>query len=265
VLTRRLPAKVAYALVRWKNVLLTMLSFNLSRRYPHAMRKVIRRGAQRRLPEGYDVDTHFNPRYNPWQQRMCLVPDSDLFEALSRGDASIVTDGIDTFTETGLKLTSGAELEADVIVTATGLNLLLLGGIELAVDGEEIEFADRVAYKGMMLCGVPNLAIALGYTNASWTLKCDLVAEYVCRLLTHMDAHGYAIATPKAPDPSLPIQPFIDFNSGYVLRSIADLPKQGATPPWRLHQNYFRDIRLLRRGPVDDEMEFARAKQAVAA
>ena len=265
VLTRRLPAKVAYALVRWKNVLLTMLSFNLSRRYPHAMRKVIRRGVQRRLPEGYDVDTHFNPRYNPWQQRMCLVPDSDLFEALSRGDASIVTDGIETFTETGVKLTSGAELEADVIVTATGLNLLLLGGMEVAVDGEDVDFANKVAYKGMMLSGVPNLAIALGYTNASWTLKCDLVAEYVCRLLNHMDAHGYAIATPKAPDPSLPIEPFIDFNSGYVLRSIADLPKQGATPPWRLHQNYFRDIRMLRRGPVDDAMEFARAEQAVAA
>ncbi|HZB05709.1 MAG TPA: NAD(P)/FAD-dependent oxidoreductase [Thermoleophilaceae bacterium] len=265
VLTRRLPAKVAYALVRWKNVLLTMLSFNLSRRYPHAMRKVIRRGVQRRLPEGYDVDTHFNPRYNPWQQRMCLVPDSDLFEALGRGDASIVTDDIETFTETGLKLTSGAELEADVIVTATGLNLLLLGGIELAVDGEDVDFAAKVAYKGMMLSGVPNLAIALGYTNASWTLKCDLVAEYVCRLLNHMDAHGYAIATPQAPDPSLPVEPFIDFNSGYVLRSIADLPKQGATPPWRLHQNYFRDIRMLRRGPVDDAMEFARAEQAVAA
>jgi cation diffusion facilitator CzcD-associated flavoprotein CzcO len=265
VLTRRLPAKVAYALVRWKNVLLTMLSFNLSRRYPHAMRKVIRRGVQRRLPEGYDVDTHFNPRYNPWQQRMCLVPDSDLFEALGRGDASIVTDDIETFTETGLKLTSGAELDADVIVTATGLNLLLLGGIELAVDGEDVDFAAKVAYKGMMLSGVPNLAIALGYTNASWTLKCDLVAEYVCRLLNHMDAHGYAIATPKAPDPSLPVEPFIDFNSGYVLRSIADLPKQGATPPWRLHQNYFRDIRMLRRGPVDDAMQFARAEQAVAA
>ncbi|HET8823106.1 MAG TPA: NAD(P)/FAD-dependent oxidoreductase [Thermoleophilaceae bacterium] len=265
VLTRRLPAKVAYALVRWKNVLLTMLSFNLSRRYPHAMRKVIRRGVQRRLPEGYDVDTHFNPRYNPWQQRMCLVPDSDLFEALSHGDASIATDGIETFTETGLKLTSGTELEADVIVTATGLNLLLLGGMELAVDGEDVDFAAKVAYKGMMLSGVPNLAIALGYTNASWTLKCDLVAEYVCRLLNHMDAHGYAIATPQAPDPSLPIEPFIDFNSGYVLRSIADLPKQGATPPWRLHQNYFRDIRMLRHGPVDDAMKFARAEQTVAA
>ena len=265
VLTRKLSPKLAYPVIRWKNVLLTMASFNLSRRYPRFMRKVIRRGVQRRLPEGYDVDTHFNPRYNPWEQRMCLVPDSDLFEALSSGDASIVTDGIETFTETGLKLTSGAELEADVIVTATGLNLLLLGGMDLAVDGEEIEVADKVAYKGMMLCGVPNMAIALGYTNASWTLKCDLVAEYVCRLLNHMGAKGYAIATPKAPDPSLPIEPFIDFNSGYVLRSIADLPKQGATAPWRLHQNYFRDIRMLRRGPVDDAMEFARAEQAVAA
>ena len=265
VLTRRLPAKVAYSIVRWKNVLLTMLSFNLSRRYPHAMRRVIRRGVQRHLPEGYDVDTHFNPRYNPWQQRMCLVPDSDLFEVLSSGDASIVTDHIETFTESGLKLTSGAELEADVIVTATGLNVLMFGGIELAVDGEEVSFAGTVGYKGMMLCGVPNMAVALGYTNASWTLKCDLVAEYVCRLLNHMDAHGYAIATPKAPDPSVPVEPFIDFNSGYVVRAIADLPKQAATRPWRLHQNWFRDIRLLRRGPVDDEMEFARAEQAVAA
>ena len=265
VLTRRLPPKAAYALVRWKNVLLTMLSFNLSRRYPNAMRKVIRRGVKRHLPEGYDVDTHFNPRYNPWEQRLCLVPDSDLFDALSRGDASVVTDGIETFTETGLKLTSGAELEADVIVTATGLNVLMFGGIELVVDGEEVSFADRVAYKGMMLCGVPNLAVALGYTNASWTLKCDLVAEYVCRLLKHMDAHGYAIATPRSPDPSMPIEPFIDFNSGYVLRAIADLPKQAAEPPWRLHQNYFRDIRMLRHGPVDDAMDFARAEQAVAA
>jgi monooxygenase len=265
VLTRRLPPKVAYALVRWKNVLLTMGTFNLSRRAPGFMRKVIRRGVRRHLPDGYDVDTHFNPRYNPWDQRLCLVPDSDLFEVISRGDATIVTDGIETFTETGLRLTSGAELEADLIVTATGLNLLLLGGLEIVVDGDEVDFSKKVAYKGMMLCGVPNLAIALGYTNASWTLKGDLVAEYVCRLLNHMDEHGYAVATPKDPDPSLPTEPFIDFNSGYVLRSIAELPKQGATAPWRLHQNYFRDVRMLRRGPVDDAMEFERAREAVAA
>ena len=261
-LRRRISSARAYSIVRWKNVLLTMATFNLSRRAPGLMRKLIRRGVERRLPEGYDVDTHFNPRYNPWDQRLCLVPDSDLFETISRGDASVVTDGIETFTETGIKLSSGAELEADVIVTATGLNLLILGGLEVEVDGEPVDFSDRVAYKGMMLCGVPNLALALGYTNASWTLKCDLVSQYVCRLLNHMDAHGHEIATPSAPDPALPVEPFIDFKSGYVLRSIDDLPKQGATQPWRLHQNYFRDIRLLRRGPVDDSMVFSRATGA---
>jgi monooxygenase len=223
------------------------------------VRKLIRRGVERNLPDGYDVDTHFNPRYNPWDQRLCLVPDSDLFEAIGSGKASVVTDGIETFTEMGLRLASGEELEADVIVTATGLNLLILGGIDLEVDGEPVDFADKVAYKGMMLCGVPNLALALGYTNASWTLKCDLVAQYVCRLINHMDAHGYEIAAPAGPDPAAPVEPFIDFNSGYVLRSIDRLPKQGATQPWRLHQNWFRDIRLLRRGPVDDSMTFSHA------
>jgi monooxygenase len=262
VLRRKLPSHRAYTLVRWKNVLLTMLSFNLSRRAPKLMRKLIRSGVRRHLPDGYDVDTHFNPRYNPWDQRLCLVPDSDLFEVLSSGDASIVTDGIESFTESGLKLTSGAELEADIIVTATGLNLLMLGGLDLRVDDEEVDFSEKVAYKGMMLCGVPNLALALGYTNASWTLKCDLVAQYVCRLMNHMDAHGYDIATPAGPGPSVPTEPFIDFTSGYVLRSIDELPKQGASQPWRLHQNYFRDIRLLKRGPVDDSMEFARARRA---
>jgi cation diffusion facilitator CzcD-associated flavoprotein CzcO len=171
-----------------------------------------------------------------------------------------VTDAIETFTETGLKLTSGAELDADVIVTATGLNLLLFGGIELAVDGEPVNFGERIAYKGMMICGVPNFAMALGYTNASWTLKCDLIAHYVCRLLNHMDERGYEIATPQPPEPSLPTEPFIDFSSGYVLRSIDRLPKQGATSPWRLHQNWFRDVQLLKRGPVDDSIEFSRRR-----
>jgi monooxygenase len=258
----RVGARRAYDIVRWKNVILTLGTFNLSRRFPDLMRKLIRRGVERNLPEGYDVDTHFNPRYNPWDQRLCLVPDSDLFEAIGSGTASVVTDRIETFTEKGLKLASGAELEADVIVTATGLNLLIFGGIEFEVDGEPVDFAKKVAYKGMMLCDVPNLALALGYTNASWTLKCDLVAQYVCRLINHMDAHGYEIATPSGPDPSLPVEPFIDFTSGYVLRSIDRLPKQGATQPWRLHQNWFRDIRLLRRGPIDDSMVFSRATPA---
>jgi monooxygenase len=218
---------------------------------------VIRRGVAKHLPEDYDVDVHFNPRYNPWQQRMCLVPDSDLFEAIVDGRASVVTDGVETFTETGVKLTSGAELDADVIVTATGLNLLLFGGIDVSIDGEPVDFSKTVAYKGMMICGVPNLAITLGYSNASWTLKCDLVAHYVTRLLNHMDEHGYAVCTPKEPDPSLPTEPFIDFNAGYVLRSIHLLPRQGADQPWRLNQNWFRDVRLLKRGPVDDSMEFS--------
>jgi len=262
LLRRVLPSKAAYAVTRWKNVILQMASFNLSRRRPEFMKKVIRRGVLRRLPEGYEVDVHFNPRYNPWEQRLCLVPDSDLFEALSAGTASIVTDEIETFTERGIRLRSGEELDADVIVTATGLNLLLFGGVDVAVDGEPVDFSERVAYKGMMISGVPNFAMALGYTNASWTLKCDLTSHYVCRLVNHMDAHGYEIATPQPPDPSLPTDPFIDFNAGYVLRAIEMLPKQGPTSPWRLHQNWFRDVKLLRRGPVDDSIEFSNARTA---
>jgi monooxygenase len=234
-----------------------MATFNLSRWKPELMKKVIRRGVLRRLPAGYEVDLHFKPRYNPWEQRLCLVPDSDLFEALSAGTASVVTDEIETFTETGLKLRSGEELEADVVVTATGLHVLLFGGVDMTVDGAPVDFSKRVLYKGMMICGVPNFAMALGYTNASWTLKCDLIAHYVCRLLNHMDGHGHAIATPQPPDPSVPTEPFIDFNAGYVLRAVALLPKQGPTSPWRLYQNWFRDVQLLRRGPVDDSMEFS--------
>jgi monooxygenase len=254
---RRLPAKAAYSLVRWKNVLLQLGFFNLSRKAPKLVRKLIRKGVLSNLPAGYDVDLHFNPRYNPWDQRLCLVPDGDLFEAVTRGSASIVTDGIETFTESGLKLGSGDELEADIVVTATGLELLVLGGIELTVDGREVHPSDAVGYKGLMLCGVPNMALTLGYTNASWTLKADLTGHYVCRLLRHMDERGYAVAVPQPPDPSLPTEPFIDLKSGYVLRSLHELPRQGAVVPWRLHQNYLRDIRLLRHGPVDDAMEFS--------
>jgi monooxygenase len=257
LLRRLLPSKAAYAIVRWKNVLLMMASFKLSRWKPELMKKVIRRGVMRRLPAGYEVDLHFKPRYNPWEQRLCLVPDNDLFDVISDGRASIVTDDVDTFTETGVRLASGDEIEADVIVTATGLNLLLFGGADMSVDGEPVDFSKTIAYKGMMICGVPNFALALGYTNASWTLKCDLTSHYVCRLLNHMDATGRRIATPQPPDPSLPTEPFLDFNAGYVLRSIAMLPRQGAISPWRLHQNWFRDVQLLKRGPVDDSMEFS--------
>ena len=266
VLNRVLPAKVAYPIMRWKNVLLTMASFQLSRRRPRLMKAFIRRELERRLPRGYDIDRHFKPTYNPWDQRLCLVPDSDLFEAISDGSASVVTDRIETFTEKGLKLESGQELEADVIVTATGLNLLALGGIELSVDGSEVKLPETMTYKGMMLGGVPNMAFALGYTNASWTLKCDLTCEYVCRLINHMDEHGYRQCAPYNRDPSVEAQPFIDFNSGYVLRSIDKFPKQGSKPPWRLYQNYARDILGLKYGDVDDGvMEFSGDGAAVAA
>ena len=263
---RVLPAKLAYPIVRWKNALLTTGFYNLSRRAPGFVKRLIRRGVQRHLPEGYDVDTHFNPSYDPWDQRICLVPDGDLFRALRKGDASIVTDRIETFTERGLRLESGTELEADVIVTATGLNVLMIGGMQIVVDGRQVELPEAISYKGMMFGGVPNMAYALGYTNASWTLKCDLVAEYVCRLLNHMDAHGLRQCTPRAPGEEFATQPLIDLKSGYVLRSIDTVPKQGLHTPWRLHQNYLRDVRMLRRGGLqDDTMEFSNPASRVPA
>jgi monooxygenase len=258
-LRRFLPERIVYPLVRWKNVLLTMASFQLSRRRPALMKRLVRKRQEGLLPAGFDIDKHFTPSYDPWDQRLCLVPNGDLFKALAEGRASVVTDHIDTFTEGGIKLRSGAELQADVVVTATGLNLLALGGIELAVDGREVALGETMSYKGMMLSGVPNMAFAVGYTNASWTLKCDLTCEYVCRLLRHMDEHGYAQCVPNNRDPDVEPLPFIDFSSGYVLRSIEAFPKQGSKAPWRLHQNYALDIVALRRGAVQDEaMEFSR-------
>ncbi|HWX45168.1 MAG TPA: NAD(P)/FAD-dependent oxidoreductase [Solirubrobacteraceae bacterium] len=257
-LRRVLSAKAVYPIMRWKSVLLTMFSFQLSRRRPEAMKAFIRKRLERHLPSGYDIDTHFNPNYNPWDQRLCLVPDGDLFEAIRAGRASVVTDRIDTFTEHGLRLESGAELQADLIVTATGLSLLALGGMRIAVDGRDVELPQTMSYKGMMLSGVPNLAMALGYTNASWTLKCDLTCEYVCRLLNHMDAHGYRLCTPQNRDPSVAPQPFIDFSSSYVLRHIEEFPKQGSKAPWRLYQNYALDILSLKFGAIEDgAMQFS--------
>jgi monooxygenase len=266
LLRRLLGAKAAYSIVRWKNVLVTMLVFQLSRRRPGFVRKLVRRGVERRLPVGYDIDTHFKPSYNPWDQRMCLVPNGDLFEAISAERASVVTDQIVTFTERGIRLRSGAELDADLIVTATGLNLLALGGMQLAVDGAEVDVSETMSYKGMMLSGVPNLAIAFGYTNASWTLKADLTCAYVCRLLNHMDQHRYVQCTPSNDDPSIEEQPFIDFSSSYVQRSIEQFPKQGSKAPWRLYQNYALDILALKFGAVEDgAMRFARAEPPLEA
>ncbi len=256
-LRRHLPARLAHSLMRWKNVLLTQFSFQLSRRAPELVKKGIRKGVAEALPEGYDVDTDFAPRYDPWDQRLCLVPDGDLFRTIGAGRAEVVTDAVDTFTPAGIRLRSGVELEADIVVTATGLSMQLLGGMQLDVDGTPVVPGDTVAYKGIMLCGVPNLAMTFGYTNASWTLKADLTAVYVCRLLDELDARGLRQATPLAPDPALPTEPFIDFSSGYVTRAAAELPRQGATAPWRLHQNYLRDMWLLRFARIDDAMELS--------
>jgi len=258
IIADKLIGKLLFPALRWKNVLTAMLAFQLSRRAPKVMKTLLRKGVLSQVPGDYDVDTHFAPKYNPWDQRMCFVPDGDLFKALRGGRASIVTDTIDTFTEKGLRLGSGEELEADIVVTATGLNVLAIGGMTMTVDGKAINLSDTVAYKGMMLSGVPNFALTLGYTNASWTLKADLVAGYVCRLLNHMAARDYQVVTPVLADPTVDTEPIIDLKSGYVLRSVEQLPKQGPAAPWRLHQNYPRDVLLMRHGPIDDSVRFDR-------
>ncbi|GAA4688056.1 NAD(P)/FAD-dependent oxidoreductase [Streptomyces chumphonensis] len=251
---RRLPPRLSGPVVRWKNVLVSVAGFQLSRRRPKLMKALLRRGVTRWLPPGYDVDTHFTPRYDPWDQRLCAVPDGDLFRAVSEGSASIVTDHVETFTETGIALASGIHLDADVIVTATGLTLHPIGGLRLRVDGHDVDLGRTVAYKGAMLSGVPNFALTLGYTNASWTLKADLVARYVCRVLNHLQDHGLRAATPLTPTfpPGTELSPLIDLSSGYVRRGVHALPRQGPRTPWRLHQNYLRDVRLLRRSPLTD-------------
>ena len=252
LLRRVLPRRAVYPIVRWKNVLIQTLVYQLSRRRPDLLRRFLRKGVERALPPGYDVDTHFEPSYNPWDQRLCAVPNGDLFRAISRGEAEVVTDRIETFTERGLRLESGRELEADVIVTATGLNLLFLGGIEVSVDGSPVDVPSKMTYKGMMLNDVPNAALTVGYTNASWTLKADLTSEFVCRLLAHMDAQGYDTCVAEVNDPTVAPEPLLDFTSGYVLRSIDQLPKSGSKEPWRLRQNYIFDLRTIRRAPLED-------------
>ena len=258
-LRRLLPAGAAYALTRWKNVLLQQFFYNMARSRPDVFKWMLARGVRNHLGAEYDLK-HFTPKYNPWDQRLCLVPDSDLFRAIADGRASVATDQIDNFTETGLQLKSGEHLDADIIVTATGLVLRLMSGLQLTVDDVPVELAKTITYKGMMYSDVPNLASAFGYTNASWTLKCDLTSEYVCRLLKFMDQHGYAQCTPRVNDAELTPVPAIDFTSGYVQRALHTLPRQGSKTPWRLHQNYVKDLSMLRFGRVDDgTMEFKAA------
>jgi cation diffusion facilitator CzcD-associated flavoprotein CzcO len=258
VLRRWLPDHTAYALTRWKNVLAGTFFYNLARKRPKVFKWMVARGVRRQLGKNYD-SKHFTPPYNPWDQRLCLVPDADLFRAMNEGRVSVVTDYIETFTEDGLLLESGDHLDADIIVTATGLVLKLFSGMQLVVDGAPVELPKTLVYKGMMFSDVPNFAYAVGYTNASWTLKCDLTSEYVCRLLNHMDQHGYNVCTPRVRDLDIEDEPVIDFNSGYVLRGLDALPRQGSKTPWRLHQNYVKDLRMMRYGRVEDgTMEFTK-------
>ena len=256
LLRRCLSDRAVYGVTRWKNVLMGTFFYNLARKRPRVFKWMVARGVRRQLGKQYDAKD-FTPPYNPWDQRLCIAPDADIFRVLREGRASVVTDSIEMFTEDGLLLKSGRQLDADIIVTATGLVLKIISGMQLVVDDATVDLPKTLVYKGMMFSDVPNLAFAIGYTNASWTLKCDLASQYVCRLLNHMDRHGYAVCTPRVNDQDIGDEPVIDFNSGYVLRSLHALPRQGSKTPWRLHQNYMKDLSMMRYGRVDDgTMEF---------
>lgn len=256
-LRSKLPSKLAYRLIRWRNVLFGMFFFNMARKRPAKVRDRLIGMVRDELGPDYDIARHFTPKYNPWDQRLCLVPDSDLFDALRSGKASVVTDTIDHFTPNGIALASGDELAADVVVTATGLELQLLSDVTFSLDGAPVDLSKTFNYKGMMFSDVPNMATSFGYTNASWTLKADLTCAYVCRLLNTMKARGLRQATPRVGDAELTPAPFLDFSSGYVTRAMEKFPKQGSKSPWRVHQNYARDLLALRYGSVDDGMEFS--------
>jgi len=248
---KRLPTRISYPIVRWKAILLAVATYQLAQRRPELVKKALRSMTAKQLPAGVDVDVHFKPAYDPWDQRLCFVPDGDLFKAMRAGTASVVTDHIERFTETGILLTSGEELEADVIVTATGLRLQAMGGVELVVDGTPVKMPETMTYKALMLSDVPNFVFTIGYTNASWTLKADLVADFVCRLLTYMDEHGVRrVVAPR--DPSVGEQQLIDFSSGYILRALDELPRQGDREPWKLRQNYLKDVRSINHDRIDD-------------
>ena len=260
-LRRFLPEKLVYSLSRWRRALLGIFIYQLSQRRPETMKAFIKKQLRKELGPDFDIDRHFTPPYNPWDQRMCLVPDGDLFVAMREKRASIVTDIVESFTPTGIKLKSGEHLDADIIITATGLNMLAFGGMSLTVDGEVQAINKSVTYKGTMLTGIPNLSFVFGYTNASWTLKADLICEYVCRLLNYMDKHGFKQVTPHLNDSSVEDLPLLDLSSGYVLRAMDRFPKQGSKLPWRLYQNYFFDMLMIRFGSIKDEaLEFKQPK-----
>jgi len=253
-----LPSKAAYAVARWKNIIRQALFYEGSKKYPDFMRRLIAKGVRKELGDPLQ-EHHFEPTYKPWDQRVCVVPDADLFEAMKAGRASVVTDTIEEFTETGVRLASGETIDADIVVTATGLKLKIMSGLDLVVDGEPVDLSTKMAYKGMMYNDVPNLAQAFGYTNASWTLKCDLTSKYVCRLIKHMDKHGFASCVARDNDPTVTRTPVLDFNSTYIVKVLDELPSQGSRHPWKLHQNYFQDLSMLKYAKLDDGvMEFCK-------
>jgi len=257
-----LPVSTAYGITRWKNVLFQMFFYRLARKNPEKTKERLIAMVREQLGPDYDVATHFTPRYNPWDQRLCLVPDADLFDTIRAGAASVATGTIETFTETGINLTDGQSIDADIIVTATGLEMQLLSDVRFTVDGVAKDLAQSFNYKGMMYSDVPNLASCFGYTNASWTLKADLTSAYVCRLLNVMRRRGLRQCTPRVGDERITPEPFLSFTSGYVQRALDKLPRQGSRKPWKLHQNYALDVMMLRFGSVDDSMEFSNPKPA---
>jgi cation diffusion facilitator CzcD-associated flavoprotein CzcO len=263
-LTRLLGPRRALAVTRQVAIFRQVAFWRACRKYPGAARKVITDMMAKHLPAGYPVGEHFNPPYNPWDQRMCVASDGDLFRVISGGSASVVTGEAESFTEHGVRLTDGRELPADLIVTATGLNVQAVGGMALSVDGAPVRVAGTFVYKGMMLSGVPNFAFIFGYTNASWTLKVGLVGEHFARLLTYMDSQGFDSVTPVPADPGMTAGPLVDFDPGYLRRAFDQLPRQGDRGPWRTAADYWRDLKVLRRGRVDGpELLFSRAKSEV--
>lgn len=255
-----LPQRMANRLARWKNILVNIFFYQLCRRAPARAKRFFRRQLATELPPGIDLDVHFQPRYEPWDQRVCLVPDADLFQAIRAGRVSIVTDQIVKFTQEGILLQSGHELPADIIVTATGLKLLPAGGIRLDVDGAPVAVGQCLTYKGLMLSNVPNLALCVGYANASWTLRAELSSGYVCRLLNYMQRHGYVQCVPRCSPAVVGSRPLLGLTSGYVQRAFNLLPKQGPQAPWVMHQNYIRDLLSLRFGKLNDgNLRFTRA------
>jgi cation diffusion facilitator CzcD-associated flavoprotein CzcO len=249
---RRLPAGFADGLLRWLDVLIGSTSYMMARRYPAVVRRALLAAIRRHLGTDYNIEADFLPRYDPWDQRVCLSPDGDLFAAIGKGKVSVATDRIETFTETGVRLESGKELAADIVVAATGLVVKMMGGMEIVVDGVRADLANKMIYKGMMVSDVPNFALAFGYINASWTLKCDLTARAVCRLLSHMERHGYTSCTPRLRDSAVTKEPMLSFTSGYVRRAVGVLPHQGSKAPWRVHQNYLLDMLVMRFGRIED-------------